>query len=817
MHETRQLDGGSAAAPPPGCRTVLYNHARMKKLLSLVVLLLASLSLGAQEQDPFSAATFNGFRLRAVGPALMSGRVSHIAVHPGDKQTWYVGVASGGVWKTTNAGITWTPVFQNEGAYSVGAVVIDQKNPATIWVGSGEANNQRSVGYGDGIYRSDDAGRTWRNLGLKTSEHIGRIVIDPRDSNVVFAAAYGPLWTAGGDRGLYKTTDGGKTWTKVLEISEHTGVSDVAIDPNNPDVLLAVAHQRRRHTWTLIHGGPESGLHKSTDGGKTWRRIREGIPGGDIGRIVLSFSPAQKGLVYAKVEPATGGVAIFASLDSGDSWERRGNVQAQPMYYKNIHPDPKNAERLYVPSVQTQISDDGGRTFRNLGERTKHVDNHYIWIDPDNTDHLLEGCDGGLYETLGPRPAVAALHQPVGDAVLQRRRRQRLADLQHLRRHAGQQHARRPVAVARAAGLDQQRLVHRHRRRRLRRPRRSHRHQHRLRRVAVRRHRPARSPHQRARQHPAGGREGRAAAALQLGVAVHHQPAQPVAAVLRRQQAVPQRRSRQQLEGDQPRPDAPDRSQPAAGDGPGLAARGDRAAPVDRDLGQHLGARRVAQARRPALCRHRRWADPVQLRRRRDLAQEREPARAARLQDARRLRAAHLRRQERRERRLRHLREQQERRLQAVRLQERPTRARPGPTLPATCRPTARRCRSPRITSIRTCCSSAPSSGCSSRSTAARSGSACATTCRPSPCATWRSRNARTTWCSARSAAASTCSTTTRRCARSAPRCSSATRTSSRPRRRCSRCRRPAAPAARRASSCGWARTCPRAPCSPTG
>jgi len=371
----------------------------MKKFFSLVAILLASLTIGAQEQDPFSAATFNALRLRAVGPALMSGRISHIAVHPGDKQSWYVAVASGGVWKTTNAGTTWTPVFQNEGAYSIGTVVIDPRNPSTVWVGSGEANNQRSVGWGDGIYRSDDAGRTWRNMGLKASEHIGRIVIDPRDSNVVFAAAYGPLWTAGGDRGLYKTVDGGKTWTKVLEVSEHTGISDVAMNPNNPDVLLAVAHQRRRHTWTLIHGGPESGLHKSTDGGTTWRRVREGIPGGDMGRIVVAFSPAKDGLVYAKMEPATGGVAIFASADSGDSWERRGAVQAQPMYYKNIHPDPKNAERLYVPSVQSFISDDGGRTFSNVGERAKHVDNHYIWIDPDNTNHLLEGSDGGLYES----------------------------------------------------------------------------------------------------------------------------------------------------------------------------------------------------------------------------------------------------------------------------------------------------------------------------------------------------------------------------------------------------------------------------------
>jgi photosystem II stability/assembly factor-like uncharacterized protein len=354
---------------------------------------------GGRSQDPWATGTFSEFRLRSIGPALMSGRISHLAVHPTHKQTWYVGVASGGVWKTTNAGTTFTPIFSQEASYSIGAVVIDPTRPTTLWVGTGEGNNQRSVGYGDGIYRSDDAGRTWRNMGLETSEHVSRIVIDPRDSNVVFAAAYGPLWSAGGERGLYRTEDGGATWSRVLEISEHTGVSDVAIDPFDPDVMLAVAHQRRRHTWTLIHGGPESGLHKSTDGGRTWRTVRTGLPSGDLGRIVIAFSPAQRGLVYAKVESSGQPVAIYASLDGGGSWERRGNVQAQPMYYKNIHADPKDPQRLYVPSVQTQISDDGGRTFRQLGERNKHVDNHVVWIDPDDTSHLLEGCDGGLYES----------------------------------------------------------------------------------------------------------------------------------------------------------------------------------------------------------------------------------------------------------------------------------------------------------------------------------------------------------------------------------------------------------------------------------
>ncbi len=378
----------------------------MKRLsFAFVLLLFVSLGLYAQgqgtsqNQDPWAPSNFNAFKLRAVGPALMSGRINVVAVHPEDKQTWYIGVASGGVWKTTNAGTTFTPVFQNEGSYSIGHVVIDPRNPNTIWVGTGEANNQRSVGWGDGLYRSDDGGRSWRNVGLKDSQHIGRMVIDPRDSKVLYVAAYGPLWSGGGDRGLYKTTDGGATWNRILNISEHTGVSDVIMDPSDPDVLLASAHQRRRHTWTLIHGGPESGLHKSTDGGATWRRIRTGLPGGDLGRIVPAFSSARKGLVYAKIESADNPVALYVSNDHGETWERRANVQAQPMYYENIHPDPKDADRIYVPSVQTQISDDGGRTFRQLGERNKHVDNHVVWIDPENTAHLLEGSDGGLYET----------------------------------------------------------------------------------------------------------------------------------------------------------------------------------------------------------------------------------------------------------------------------------------------------------------------------------------------------------------------------------------------------------------------------------
>lgn len=349
--------------------------------------------------DPMSAGTFGGMRFRSIGPAVTSGRVIAFAVDPDDRAKYYVAVASGGVWKTVNAGTTWTPVFENEGAYSIGAIALDPKNPATVWVGTGERNSQRSVGYGDGVYRSDDGGRSWRNMGLKTSEHIGRIAIDPRNSNIVFVAAAGPLWSSGGDRGLYKTTDGGRTWKAVISVSENTGVVDVVIDPNNPDTMYAAAWQRRRHFYTLINGGPESGIYKSTDGGNTWNRLRAGLPPGDLGRIGLSISPADTNVVYATVEASGQLSGIFRSNDRGATWERTSPSIAQGMYYGQIIADPKEVDRIYIPNVVFQVSDDAGRTQRALGERLKHVDNHAIWVDPKNTDYMLVGCDGGVYES----------------------------------------------------------------------------------------------------------------------------------------------------------------------------------------------------------------------------------------------------------------------------------------------------------------------------------------------------------------------------------------------------------------------------------
>jgi photosystem II stability/assembly factor-like uncharacterized protein len=353
-----------------------------------------------EEKKPgMNADTFSGLKFRSIGPAVASGRVMSIAVNPKNKFEYYVGVASGGVWKTVNDGTTWTPVFDKEGSYSIGWVALDPNDPAVVWVGAGESNSQRSVAYGDGIYRSDDGGKNWQNLGLKKSEHIGRVVIDPRDSKVVYVAAEGPLWGPGGDRGLYKSADGGKTWKAVLTISENTGVVDVAIDPSNPDIVYAAAYQRRRHVFTLIDGGPESAIYKSTDAGASWNKLKSGLPTVDMGRIGLAVSVVDPSVVYATIEAADGKGGIFRSNDRGATWERQNEFDAQAQYYARVVTDPKNVDRIFVMHTLLRESLDGGKTLHKVEENNQHVDNHAVWIDPENTKHWLLGCDGGVYET----------------------------------------------------------------------------------------------------------------------------------------------------------------------------------------------------------------------------------------------------------------------------------------------------------------------------------------------------------------------------------------------------------------------------------
>jgi len=352
-----------------------------------------------EKKGAMNADTFSGLKFRSIGPGVESGRVMSIAVNPKQTNEFYVGVASGGVWKTVNDGTTWSPVFSNEGSYSVGWVALDPNDSSVVWVGSGESNSQRSVSYGDGIYRSVDGGKSWDNLGLKKSEHIGRVVIDPRDSKVVYVAAEGPLWGPGGDRGLYKTTDGGKTWKAVLTISENTGVNDIAMDPSNPDILYASAYQRRRHVFTLIDGGPESAIYKSTDAGATWNKLKSGLPSVDMGRIGLAISPADPNVVYAAIEAADGKGGIFRSDDKGANWERRNEFDVGAMYYARIVPDPKNVDRIFIMNVELRESRDGGKTLHKVNEANHHGDNHAMWIDADNTKHWLLGSDGGMYET----------------------------------------------------------------------------------------------------------------------------------------------------------------------------------------------------------------------------------------------------------------------------------------------------------------------------------------------------------------------------------------------------------------------------------
>ena len=352
-----------------------------------------------ESRDPMSSATFSGLKFRSVGPALISGRVVSIAVNPHNKSQYFIGVASGGVWRTDNDGTTWRPVFEHEGSYSIGTVVIDPNHPNIVWVGTGENNSQRSVSYGDGVYRSEDGGKTWKNMGLKKSEHIARIVIDPRDSNVVYVAAQGPLWGPGGDRGLYKTADGGKTWKAILSFSENTGVTDVVMDPSNPDVLFAASYQRRRHFFTLINGGPEAAIHKSVDAGKTWTKLGGGLPTLELGRIGLAISPVNPSIVYASIEAGEKKGGIYRSVDSGANWEKRNDYDPGPQYYATLFPDPKREDRLYAVGVFMQYSDDGGKTVHQLLTSHVHVDFHVLWVDPDDVKHMLIGNDGGLYTT----------------------------------------------------------------------------------------------------------------------------------------------------------------------------------------------------------------------------------------------------------------------------------------------------------------------------------------------------------------------------------------------------------------------------------
>ncbi len=379
----------------------------MKKTILVAFVLLTNLFVFGQKKDKKStepvkseyAGKTGALNFRLVGPALTSGRISDIAVHPDNHDLWYISAASGGVWKTVNHGTTFSPIFDNYGSFSVACVELAPSNPNTVWVGTGENNNQRSVAYGDGVYKSLDGGASFTNMGLKTSEHIGNMVIHPENENIVWVAAYGPVWSSGGERGVYKTIDGGKTWNRTLFITDDTGIAEIAIDPTNPNILYAAAHQRRRREWTYIGGGPESTIYKSTDGGEAWKEISTGLPSKMMGRIGLAVSPADANIVYAIVEARDDKGGFFRSTNKGENWSKMSGHNTSGNYYQEIMCDPFDKNKVFSMDTWLHHTEDGGKSFKATGEDKKHVDNHAIWIDPKNTDHWLVGCDGGMYET----------------------------------------------------------------------------------------------------------------------------------------------------------------------------------------------------------------------------------------------------------------------------------------------------------------------------------------------------------------------------------------------------------------------------------
>ncbi len=380
---------------------------------ALIILFLSSSVFATDDEIPdpgFNEPTFKGLEFRSIGPAFTAGRIADIAIDPTSQSTWYVAVGSGGIWKTTNRGTTWTPIFDDEGSYSIGCITIDPNDPNTIWVGSGENVSGRHAGYGNGVYRSRDGGKNWENVGLQGSERIGMIRIDPRDSNTIFVAAQGPLWSGGGERGLFKSTDGGDSWQKVLgnglgntEIDDqYTGVSEVHMDPRDADVMYAVSWQRLRTVAVLMDGGPGSGIHKSEDGGETWRELAEGLPEENRGKTGLAISPQNPDVIYATIELANRSGGFWRSTDGGESWEKRNEYLSSgtgPHYYQELFASPHKFDRVYQMDVNLHVTEDGGQNFTKLEHDTKHVDHHAMAFDANDENYLLVGNDGGVYES----------------------------------------------------------------------------------------------------------------------------------------------------------------------------------------------------------------------------------------------------------------------------------------------------------------------------------------------------------------------------------------------------------------------------------
>ena len=387
----------------------MFNRARFFWIAS-TLFVLASLALTVVAQDvTLDSDTLSGLPIRSIGPAAMGGRIADIAaVHEDQRLTIYVGSASGGVWKSVDGGITFKAIFDKQPSLSIGSIAIDPSHPQTVWVGTGESWVRNSVSVGTGIYRSRNGGDDWENLGLPDSEHISRIVVHPKDSNTVYACALGHLWNSNTERGVYKTTDGGKTWTKLLYRNDSTGCAEMAMDPKDSNVIYAAMWDVRREPFNFRSGGPGSGLFKTTDGGTTWHELRKGLPQGDLGRIGMAIAASDPARVYAVVE-AKNHTALFRSEDAGETWAEVNNsfnVSGRPFYFARLAVDPKNADRVYKPGFSLTVSDDGGKSFSGAFSSNEgfgdsvHGDHHALWIDADNPEQMVLGTDGGVYQSL---------------------------------------------------------------------------------------------------------------------------------------------------------------------------------------------------------------------------------------------------------------------------------------------------------------------------------------------------------------------------------------------------------------------------------
>ena len=336
--------------------------------------------------------------MRNIGPAGMSGRVTAIDVVNDNPEVMYVGTASGGLWKSTSGGTDWKPMFDSMSVLAIGAIAIDQRTPDVVWVGTGEGNPRNSQSSGNGIYKSLDAGKTWMHLGLDATRDIYRVIIDPNDPNTVYAAALGTAWGESPDRGVFKTTDGGKSWAKVLYVNEKTGCAELVMDPSNPNKLVAAMWEFRRWPWSMKSGGPGSGLYITFDGGATWKKRtdKDGLPAGDLGRIGLAISPNDPRVMYALIESKTN--ALYRSEDGGYNWTKQSdkNIGDRPFYFGEIHIDPKNENRIYNLYTEVSVSEDAGRTFKTIVPASRvHPDHHAWWIHPRDPDFIIEGNDGG--------------------------------------------------------------------------------------------------------------------------------------------------------------------------------------------------------------------------------------------------------------------------------------------------------------------------------------------------------------------------------------------------------------------------------------